>query len=151
MTCHDPSFLQGDITGAWETILPALKRTLPERSFANNFYIQECSLPLEGALTLVSRFTQGEQPTPKSASAELPPNFMLGWSLLRTAQRLCTSEAFDLFVIETSGTVEAAEAAFRRIAKATAGGIAQLEVGTEARFQISSGTKAPCSTTAPHP
>ena len=39
-------------------------------------------------------------------------------------------EKFDLFVIETSETVEAAEAAFRRIAKNAAGGILQLEVST---------------------
>ena len=49
---------------------------------------------------------------------------------MRTAQRSCTSEKFDLFVIETSETVEAAEAAFRRIAKNAAGGILQLEVST---------------------
>jgi hypothetical protein len=110
-----PTFLakvyrsNGHVDRAWASLAVVLRSPMQERSFSNNFYIYQCSLPLEAAMTLNSLFdAEGLAVIDESRF----PVFLLGWKLLRTAQKNCNSEVHG-FLLESPETVASVEQAYR--------------------------------------
>jgi len=109
---------------AWGIISEAVKVPLQERRFSNNFYIHQCSLPLETSLTLIE-LLQSEKALVEPESL---PIFLFGWKLLRSAQTACNSPSIG-FLLESEESVTAAEAAYRAMAPASgSAGTSTLDV-----------------------
>jgi len=102
----------------------SLKSPMQERHFGNNFYIYECSLPLEASLTILDLITNSE-----SNEKELSPTFFFGWKLLRKAQIACDSPTLG-YLLEDIDIVAKAEASYRTMAAVglPPGGVSPLQL-----------------------
>jgi hypothetical protein len=119
-----PTFLSklyrshGHVDKAWDSVVGALQSPMQERSFSNNFYIYECSLPLEASLTLIEMFRRDQEADLEDGAESLAvqpsrfPIFLFGWRLLRKAQKACNSEKHG-FLLETPESVAEAEAMYQ--------------------------------------
>ena len=112
---------EGQVDRAWSVVSDAIKVEFQERSFSNNFYIHQCSLPLETALTVIELLSKS------GVDAASLPIFLFGWKLLRSAQTACTSSSIG-YLLETEESVSEAESAYRALAPQGDRGVSTLEV-----------------------
>lgn len=100
----------GKTEKSWPVISEALKSPPQERRFSNNFYIYQCSLPLEASLTLIELLS-----SEVDVGIARVPSLLFGWKLLRAAQKACVSPSLG-FLLDSEEDVAAAEAAYRALA-----------------------------------
>uniref|UniRef100_A0A7S2RPQ0 Uncharacterized protein n=1 Tax=Rhizochromulina marina TaxID=1034831 RepID=A0A7S2RPQ0_9STRA len=104
---------QGHAAKAWPVVVDALIQPMAERSFSNNFYIFECTLPLEAAFVIRDLAQDGAL-----ARGTASPLFLFGWHLLRRARRACNSDSQG-FIIATADQVDQTELNYQDLAAGT--------------------------------